>query len=124
MAQSEQRNFEVRNLNLQVVCEMAVGSYQEEMVYPDSTPVPAGRTEILMGVTDVKYKKRVRYDNDEWHEEWVSLDVDVSDLISENLSLQERCEMLQRELNVTRRRMALYENPGGNDAGAGDTATE
>ena len=128
MAQAEQRQFEISNLNLQVTCELAVGSYQEEQYYPDSTPVPEGRTEILMGVVDVKYKKRVRYDNDDWREEWVTLDVDIADLIAENQRLQQQCEEQQRELNVARRHMALYS--GGSppsevsDAGAGNPSTE
>ena len=129
MAQAEQRQFEIPNLNLQVICEISVGSYGEEQYYPDSTLVPEGRTEILRGVVDVKYKKRVRYDNDEWREEWVTLDVDVADLIAENLKLQQQCEDQQRELNVARRHMSLYSGKPSplaeeNDAGAGDTSTE
>lgn len=99
MAQSEQRQFELPNLNVQVTCDLAVGSYQEELYYPDSKPIPEGRTEILMGVVDVKYKRG---------DEWVSLDVNIADLIAEVMELREKCELQQRELNVVRRRMKLY----------------
>lgn len=99
MAQAEQRQFEVPNLNVQVTCDLAVGSYQEELFYPDSTPVPAGRTEILMGVTGVKYKRG---------EEWVPLDVNIADVIAEHAALQEKCEAQQRELNVARRRIKAF----------------
>ena len=124
MAQSEQRDYEVRNLNLQVTCDLAIGTYAEELVYPDGERVPEGRVEVMMGVLDVRYKKRVRYGEDDWGEEWVTLDVDISDLISENESLRERCEEQQRKLNVLRRRMALYDNSEVDDAsGSGDSST-
>lgn len=118
MAQSEQRQFEVENLNVQVTCDLAVGSYQEELYYPDSSPVPEGRTEILMGVTAVKYRQG---------DEWVSLDVNIADLIAENVALQERCDEQQRELNVARRRLKLYtfENEEADATGPGaDSSTE
>lgn len=118
MAQSEHRSFDVPNLNVQVTCDLAIGSYQEEMYYPDSTPIPEGRIEVLMGIIDVKYKRGG---------EWVSLDVNIADLIAEVSELQDRCEQQQRELNVARRRMKLYgfEDDDADVAGAGgDSSTE
>lgn len=118
MAQSEQRQFEIPSLNVQVTCDLAVGSYQEELYYPDSKPVPAGRTEILMGVTGVKYKQG---------DAWVSLDVNIADLIAEVSELRQKCEEQQRELNVARRRMKLYafEDEDEDAAGTGgDSSTE
>lgn len=120
MAQSERRLFEVSDLNIQVACDLAVGSYDEELVYPDSTPVPMGRTEILMGVLDVKYKSRVREAEDVWSDEWVRLDVDIADLIAENQRLRETAAVQERELKQIRRRLRLYEDV---DAGEGDTST-
>lgn len=79
---------------------------------PVGQPVPTDRQEVVFGVIDVKYKVE---------EEWVSLDVNIADLIAENVALRERCDQQQRELNVARRQMQLFriEEEGADASGTG-----